>query len=153
MLYKPMPLIRVPRPFNHRDWMFELKHEGFRALAHITGHRCELVSRRRHVYRHFPQLGEELTHSIGCRSAVLDGEIVCLGADGRSLFAPLLFRRDWPYFVAFDLLAMDREDLTVRPLLERKARLRAIMPRTPGRVIYHDHVVGRGIELFGTVCR
>jgi len=42
---------------------------------------------------------------------VLDGEIVCLAPDGRSLFNRLLFRRDWPHFVAFDVLLIDGKDL------------------------------------------
>jgi bifunctional non-homologous end joining protein LigD len=80
-------------------------------------------------------------------SAVLDGEIVCLEPDGRSNFYKLLFRRDWPSFVAFDLLAVDGEDLRDRPLLERKRRLKALMPRIDSRLVYMDHVRGRGIDL------
>jgi hypothetical protein len=33
MDYRPMPLIRIPSAFDHADWIFELKHDGFRALA------------------------------------------------------------------------------------------------------------------------
>jgi ATP-dependent DNA ligase len=40
-----MPLVRLPEPFDHPDWLFEIKYDGFRALAHITGHQCELRSR------------------------------------------------------------------------------------------------------------
>ena len=65
-----MPLIRVADAFDHPDWLFELKHDGFRALAQIDGHRCALVSRRRHVYRQFPQLQEEIAHAIRAESAV-----------------------------------------------------------------------------------
>jgi ATP-dependent DNA ligase len=46
-----MPLVRVPEPFDHQDWVFELKPDGFRALACIDGHRCRLISRRGHVCR------------------------------------------------------------------------------------------------------
>ena len=42
--------------------LFELKHDGFRALAIVDGHHCQLVSRRRHVYTQFPQLAEEVAH-------------------------------------------------------------------------------------------
>jgi ATP-dependent DNA ligase len=89
-----MPLLRLPVAFDHRDCLFELKHDGFRALAVIEGHQCQLVSRRRHVYRQFPQLNEEIAHSVRAHDAVLDGEIVCLRPDGRSKFNNLLFRRD-----------------------------------------------------------
>src|SRR5437899_1159094 len=106
-----MPLIRVAEPFDHSDWIFELKHDGFRALAHVDGHRCTLVSRRRHVYQQFPQLQEELAHSVRAMSCVLDGEIACLAPDGQSKFYDLMFRRESPNFVAFDVLAIDGQDL------------------------------------------
>src|ERR1700757_664146 len=101
-----MPLVRIPEPFDHAKFVFELKHDGFRALAIIRGHHCELVSRRGHVYK-FHQLAEELAPSVRADEAILDGEIVCLGSDGRSIFYNLLFRRDWPSFVAFDALRID----------------------------------------------
>jgi bifunctional non-homologous end joining protein LigD len=59
----------------------------------------------------------------------LDGEIVCLDRDGRSNFYNLMFRRDWPSFYGFDVLSIDGEDLRDHTLIERKRRLRAIMPR------------------------
>jgi ATP-dependent DNA ligase len=65
-----MPLIRVADAFDHPDWLFELKHDGFRALAQIDGHRCALVFRRRHVHRQFPQLQEEIAPAIRAESAV-----------------------------------------------------------------------------------
>ena len=128
-----MPLLRVPDAFDHPDWLFELKHDGFRALAKIDGHQCTLVSRRRHVYRQFPQLQEEIAHAIRAHAALLDDEIVYLASDGRSVFNRLLFRRDWPHFVAFDVLSIDGEDVRARPLLERKRRLRALcLESSPG---------------------
>jgi bifunctional non-homologous end joining protein LigD len=143
-----MPLIRVADPFDHPDWVFELKVDGFRALAQIEGHQCNLVSRRGHVYTQFPQLHVELAHSVRTHSAILDGEIVCLAPDGRSKFYDLMFRRAGPHFIAFDMLAIDGHDLRSRPLLERKRRLRAIMPRMDSRVLYHDCIDGRGRALF-----
>jgi bifunctional non-homologous end joining protein LigD len=151
-VWRPMPLVPVPAAFDHPDWVFELKHDGFRALAHIDGHRCTLVSRRGHVYTQFPMLAEDLAHAVRARSCVLDGEIVCLAPDGRSLFNRLLFRRDWPHFVAFDVLSIDGEDVRASSLLERKRRLRAIMPRLDSRLVYMDHVARRGAELFDAVC-
>jgi ATP-dependent DNA ligase len=67
---RPLSLIRVADAFDDPDWLFEVKHDGFRALTQIDGHRCALVSRRRHVYRQFPQLQEEIAHAIRAESAV-----------------------------------------------------------------------------------
>ena len=52
MLLKLTPLnpIKQPQPFDHPDYLFELKHDGFRALAYFENSRCELVSRKDHVY-------------------------------------------------------------------------------------------------------
>ena len=127
-----MPLIRVAEPFDHPDWIFELKHDGFRALACIDRYECTLLSRRRHVYKQFPLLETELAHAVRADSCIVDGEMVCLAGDGRSKFYDLLFRREWPYFIAFDVLAIDGQDLRERTLLERKRRLRAISRNVEG---------------------
>ena len=124
-----MPLVRIPEPFDHDEWIYELKLDGFRALAYIDGHHCRLVSRNGHTFKHWPYLNVELAHIIRCDSAVLDGEIVCFDDDGRPNFHKLLFRRDWPHFAAFDALMLDGHDLRQLPLIERKAQLKAIMPR------------------------
>jgi hypothetical protein len=65
-----MPLPRIAEVFDHPDWIFELKHDGFRALAHVDGHQCRPVSRRRHIYTQFPQLQLEIAHSARAHSAV-----------------------------------------------------------------------------------
>jgi bifunctional non-homologous end joining protein LigD len=152
MLHPPMPLVRLPEPFDHPDWLFEIKHDGFRALAIVEGHRCRLVSRRGHQFTKWSLLGEEIAHSVHADHAVLDGEIVCLGPDGRSQFYTLMFRRDWPYFCAFDLLSVDGEDLRELPLVERKRRLRRIVPRIDSRLLYIDHLEQRGVDLFRESC-
>jgi bifunctional non-homologous end joining protein LigD len=80
----PPDLVRFREPFDHPDWVFEVKDDGFRALAHITGHHCELRSRNGHVFKHWPQLWEELAHATKAHNAIIDGEIVCLDRQGCS---------------------------------------------------------------------
>jgi bifunctional non-homologous end joining protein LigD len=159
---RPMPLIRVADSFDDVDWVFELKHDGFRALAHVERHQGTLVSRRGHIYRQWPMLETEIAYAVRPMSCVLDGEIVALAPDGRSKFYDLMFRREWPHFIAFDVLFIDGEDLRERPLVERKRRLRRIMPRPEvhARLLYHAHIAGRGRavrrgarERFGGRCR
>jgi bifunctional non-homologous end joining protein LigD len=72
---------------------------------------------------------------------------------GNSNFYNLLFRREGAFFCAFDLLAVDGEDLRARPLLERKRRLRRLMPRVESRLRHVDHVEARGVDLFREACR
>jgi bifunctional non-homologous end joining protein LigD len=83
---------------------------------------------------------------------VLDGEIVCLDKQGRTLFNQLLYRRGDPRFYAFDLLFLNGRDLRRLPLVERKARLRKILPLRPSRVLLCDCIDGLGEALFVTAC-
>jgi bifunctional non-homologous end joining protein LigD len=85
-----MPLLRIPEPFDNRDWIFEPKMDGFRALAHIKGDRCTLVSRNGHIFKSWPQLAEEIAHSVRAHSAILGREICCLEPDGHN---PITRRR------------------------------------------------------------
>jgi hypothetical protein len=72
-------------PFNDPDWLFELKHDGFRSLAYVEDGKCRLVSRRRNQYKSFEVLRSAL-EGLGARNAILDGEIVCLDSSGVSQF-------------------------------------------------------------------
>jgi len=83
---------------------------------------------------------------------VLDGEIVCLNETGEPQFHTLLFRRALPWFYAFDLLWLGGEDLRSLLLLERKRRLRRLVPRRNSRLLYVHHVAQRGLDLFRAVC-
>jgi ATP-dependent DNA ligase len=56
---RPQPLIRIPAAFDHPDCLFELKLDGFRALAVIDHYTGRLVSRRGHIFTQRPQLCEE----------------------------------------------------------------------------------------------
>ncbi len=149
-----MPLVRIPQPFDDPDWLFELKHDGFRAAAVVDGHQCTLVSRWGRPFPQFPQLAEEIAHSVRAHRCVLDGEIVCLRQDGSSDFRSLLFRREWPYYYAFDILSLEGLDTRDQPLARRKQALRRIIPRSPGssRLRFADSVRGRGKDLYELAC-
>lgn len=151
-VWRPMPLTRIREPFSHPDWIFELKYDGFRAVAYLHRGTTTLVSRNGGVYRRFTVLQETLTEKIPASSAVLDGEIVCLGEDGRTEFNQLLFRCGEPRFVAFDLLWLNGRDLRYLPLLERKRRLHSLIPTNTPRLLYADCVERDGEALFEAVC-
>jgi bifunctional non-homologous end joining protein LigD len=117
-------------PFDHPDWIYELKLDGFQALACIEDGACRLISRNQHVYKSFQPLSANLADIISpiCKTAVLDGEIVCLDSNGCPQFDQLFYRRGEPYFYAFDVPYLDGRDLRELPLLERKRILRGIVP-------------------------
>src|ERR1700732_1235021 len=110
MAFQPMPLSRRPLPFDHPEWVFELKYDGFRSLAVIQNGRTELISRNGHPFNSFDSLRKAMT-APGAGKTVLDGEIVCLDKSGRPQFNDLLFHRGEPCFFAFDLLMSDGRDL------------------------------------------
>ncbi len=57
----PMELIRASAPFDDPEFIYEVKFDGFRALAYVEDGRCELVSRKGHVYRRFADLCQAIT--------------------------------------------------------------------------------------------
>jgi len=74
-----MPLARLPEPFSHPDWQFEVKYDGFRALAYLKAGALRLVSRNGNQFKSFPGpvRDDGRVHQRGI--AVLDGEIIYLG--------------------------------------------------------------------------
>jgi ATP-dependent DNA ligase len=92
MAFQPMPLSRRPAPFDHFDWLFELKYDGFRSLAYVDYRGCRLVSRNGHVFASFSDLASWIAQSLEGTTAVFDGEIVCVDQKGRPRFNDLLFR-------------------------------------------------------------
>jgi bifunctional non-homologous end joining protein LigD len=150
-LVHPMPLVRLQTPPLDPGWLFELKWDGFRAVAYIERGHCRLVSRRNHTYKTFPRLCASLA-KLDVQDAILDGEVVCLDAQGRSQFAPLLFRRGDPVFAVFDLLWVNGKDLRALPLVQRKLRLAQVVPPLGERLLRVDPIEGRGEELFRLAC-
>ncbi len=150
--FQPLALGRTPSPFSHPDYIFEIKWDGFRSLARIEQGKCRLISRKGNDFKSFRILNESVLAELKVRSAVLDGEIVCLNDDGKPEFRDLLHRKGEPRFVAFDLLWYEGQDLRYSPLTERKQRLRTIVPTGSERVLYCDHVEGDGESLFQLAC-
>jgi bifunctional non-homologous end joining protein LigD len=111
-----------------------------------------LVSRHGNPFGRFAPLADALRQSLRVRSAVIDGEVVRLDRHGRPQFRDLLFARGEPAFVAFDVLALNGRDLRALPLLERKRQLRRIVPAESTCVVYAEHVVGTGCQLFDLIC-
>ena len=111
----PMPLARFDVPFEHPDWIFEPKMDGFRALAYVEGGACRLVSRNRNAFKTFEPLAQAIALELAGRSAILDGEIVHPGPDGRPMFYEVMRRRGPFRFYCFDLLWLGGSDLRALP--------------------------------------
>ena len=125
--------------------------DGFRALAYVEAGACRLVSRNWNAFKTFEPLATAIAQELAGRSAILDGEIVHPGRDGRPTFYELMRRRGPFCFYAFDLLWLDGIDLRERPLSERKTLLRKMLPRKPRALVYVQHFAS-GTDLFRVVC-
>src|SRR5215472_19370342 len=146
-----MRLRLVREPFDHPDYIFELKHDGFRAIAYLQNGESKLVSRNQRNLG-FESLEKALA-KLPVQTAILDGEIVCLDGKGVSQFNQLLSRKRGPVLYAFDLLWLDGEDLRQMPLIERKKRLaRLVQAAKCPRLLYAQHVEQHGKEFFTEIC-
>jgi bifunctional non-homologous end joining protein LigD len=147
------PLRQHTTPFDDPDWIYEIKHDGFRALAVIQYGQCRFFSRKQQQLHGFGALGDALVKEVKARTAILDGELVVADHLGRTVFASMRKRdrRRIRYF-AFDLLGLNGKDLRALTLLRRKRSLKRIVPAHSAHILYVDHTVGAGRWLYRCVC-
>jgi bifunctional non-homologous end joining protein LigD len=147
---RPMLAGAIERPFNHKDWIFEIKWDGYRAIAELDKKSVALYSRNQiPLMKKFSPLVDPL-QKLGIK-AVLDGEIIIADNKGIPDFQKL---HDFPmstgghliYYV-FDILFHQGRDLTGLPLIQRKELLKTILP--PGEHIrYSEHIWKDGESFF-----
>jgi bifunctional non-homologous end joining protein LigD len=129
------------------DWVYEIKFDGFRALALKQGRKVALRSRNdKDLAEKFPEIRQAIAR-IDARNVTLDGEIVALDARGRPSFQLLQdyeFGRERPpvFFYAFDLLGFERRDLRAEPLVERKSILKKLLRKAPPLIRYSASLNG-----------
>jgi len=155
MLAKPGPL-----PVSDGDWAYEIKWDGIRALGYADhGDWCMQSRRLEDVTARYPEL-EGIAEALSDHAAVLDGEVVALGPDGRPSFQRLQQRmgltsaaavaqrvRQTPVdYVIFDLLHLDGHCVRDLPYLERRELLAGLELEGP-RWRMPAHRVGGGPEL------
>lgn len=146
---KPMLAVPVKEPFNHPDWIFEIKLDGYRAIAAVQEGNVNLYSRNLKSFNElFPPIVQALAGSV---DAVYDGEIVVIDDKGRSNFQLLQnytkgAAGNLCYFV-FDLLYLDGQDLRRLPLCERKKKLRKFLPQN-SYLKYVDEIEEAGTKFF-----
>jgi len=143
---EPMKARLAARP-PEGDWIYEIKFDGFRALAFKNGSSAKLLSRNDKDFgRRFPEVLEAVKEFAG-HDFILDGEIVALDKQGRSSFQLLqaydLGQEKPPimYYV-FDLLRLDGKSLQQLPLTERKQRLETMLGDASGIIRYSASLEG-----------
>lgn len=128
---QPMLAKLTDAPFDDKDWVFEDKYDGFRMVATIESSEVTLYSRNgKIISQNYIEVAKALA---GIKhDAVIDGELVAIGNDGVSHFQLLQNARRHDanlQYCAFDLMFQDGDDLRGFSLLERKKRLKAILPK------------------------
>lgn len=148
---KPMLASPGTKIFNDKNWIYELKYDGYRALANIDSGHVELYSRNGiSLNEKFKNIHDALT-AID-HTAILDGEIVILDVNGLPQFNALQNYNEGStkgvlmYYV-FDLLHLNGHDTIELPLLDRKQLLKSLLPES-AHIQYCDHVEAMGITVF-----
>jgi len=132
-LFPPMLATLAARPpADDAEWLYELKYDGFRALAAVSGGRVAVWSRNRlELGARFRRVTEALRRLV-VAEAVIDGEIVALDSRGAPRFQLLQKGHDDDaILMAFDLLWLDGQDLRSRPLEERRDLLTSLLANAP----------------------
>jgi hypothetical protein len=122
--------------------------DGFRSLVYVQDGECRLISRNRKCVQMVPSLSESIPAELQARSAILDGEIVCLDQYGKSQLKTSCSTVANPATAPSTLLWVHGEDLRFLPLIERKWRLRLLLPRNGSHLLYCNHVEHDGDRLF-----
>lgn len=142
----------VDKPFDSEDWLFEIKWDGYRALAFVDGQKVSLLSRNNNSFNTlFPTLVRDLKDQN--IHAVLDGEIVLLDEEGKSKFQLMQNYQKTKhgnlYYYVFDLLFENGEDLRDLPLVERKRRLNALFSSIDSTHVRISEIfLKEGVRLF-----
>jgi bifunctional non-homologous end joining protein LigD len=158
---RPMLAVTIAKAFDGPDWLFEIKWDGYRAVAFIEDGRVRLVSRTQNdLTAQFRELGA-LPQFVKAERAILDGEIVALDEEGRPSFSLMQQRTGFQpgkrrlpgregvpiVYYAFDLLYLDGFDLRRVALEQRKQLLQERI--VPGGVVqFSDHYAEKGLDLF-----
>jgi bifunctional non-homologous end joining protein LigD len=130
--YKPMLATLAQELPRGAGWVFEVKWDGYRAVADLAGSQATLTSRNGNdLTARFQNVAKELAKAVKTPDCVLDGEVCALDEAGRSSFSAMQQGKAGTpivYYV-FDVLEVEGEPLVDLPLVERRKRLEQLLDR------------------------
>ena len=138
-------------------WLHEIKYDGFRMHAQLDHGEVRLLTRSGLDWTHkYPQIAANVA-ALAARQAYLDGELCGVRADGITSFSMIQMASDAAnaaglVFFLFDLLRLDGEDLSARPLIERKERLARLLAPANSPLHFGDHQIGLGPSFYEKAC-
>ncbi len=137
------------------DWFHEIKFDGYRLRVEREGDRVRLITKGGYDWiKRYPRIVEAALQNRQSRF-VIDGEVIIRGVDSYSDFNALHSGRqnDEAELIAFDVLALDGEDLRELPLSMRKTNPQRLLARRPDGIFLSDYEQGEiGPELFRKAC-
>jgi bifunctional non-homologous end joining protein LigD len=143
-----------PGPFNHPDWLFKPKYDGFRGTVYISRKDCVIRSKRGNIFTRFRELGPVICARLRAREVILDGEVLALDDNGRPIFRHLLRSGVGRLgYAVFDVLWVNGRDLRGLSLTKRKAWLERVLPENSPTVFKVLSVEEHGCELFEAIQR
>lgn len=155
MKYRAQLALLVDAPPDGRQWVHELKLDGYRLGVFVSGGVVDLISRRGTRWTsEFPELVAS-ARKLRVTDALIDGEVVMLTDAGISSFEALQNRRNERgtlAFFAFDLLTVEGADISREPLVERKRRLRDLIGGGVGIIRYTEHFDDAGSQVLAQAC-
>jgi bifunctional non-homologous end joining protein LigD len=149
---KPMLAAVTPTPFDRENWLYEIKWDGYRAIAYINNGKVDLLSRNQLSFNEkFAVIANAL--KAWKIKAVTDGEIVAIDEHGNPDFQALqnYFKHGKSAHLVyhmFDLPWYNGKNLTHLPLLERKQILQQLIPADNDALRYSNHITGQGIAFY-----
>ena len=146
---------KAPHPPTGNEWLHEIKLDGFRVVGRKDGARVKLYSRQGNDFTdRFPPIVEALAR-LRSRSVIIDGESVACDENGVPSFDRLRYRRhDGAVFLyAFDLIALDGDDLRREPLEVRKATLASMLAKAGPGIRFNEHIEADGPTVFAHACK
>lgn len=145
-------LVSAPPP-DERNWAYEMKYDGFRAVTAIVNGEVAMWSRNQlDLEPRFPHIAKALA-KLKVKEAVVDGEIVAMDEKGVPRFQLLQGGTNQERVFVFDVLWLDGEDLRKKPYVERRAILEKLLKRAPAGVEIARKVDQPAVEALREVAR
>jgi ATP-dependent DNA ligase len=140
---------------NGPDWLYELKHDGYRLLVSKQEDRVRIFTRRGADWtKRFPRIVAAV-RQLKASSVLIDGEGIVYDHDGMPSFA-LLHSHDYDRevsLVGFDLLELNGVEVRREPLLDRKSKLERLLVKVKDGIEFNAHIEGAGQTIFEHVCK
>lgn len=148
---QPMLAKETDLVFDDKDWIYEMKWDGYRAIAEVNKSDVSLYSRNGNTFNASYPLVVEALKKMKLQ-AVLDGEVILVDENGKSNFQWLQHYKndnDHPIeYRVFDVLSINGQDTCDLPLLERKKLLKQLLSKGNDIVKYSDYIEENGKDFF-----